>query len=71
MSSPAFDDFASEPNGNFSATSTPTPTQTMTVSPSVRRIRTLKRRKEHEREISNKTQVGLVLYKTFITRGAQ
>ena len=29
-----------------------------TISPSVRRIRTLKRRKEHEKENSNKNQVG-------------
>ena len=53
MNSPAFDDLSNEPDGVYPGVSTP-----MTVSPSVRRIRTLKRRKELEREISNKTQVG-------------
>ncbi len=46
MNSSAFEEVLTETNGNYP-----------TVSPSVRRIRTLKRRKEHERENSNKTQV--------------
>ena len=55
MNSSAFDEASTETNGNYP-----------TVSPSVRRIRTLKRRKEHERENSNKTQVRQVLPFSFI-----
>ncbi len=56
MNSSAFEEVLTETNGNYP-----------TVSPSVRRIRTLKRRKEHERENSNKTQVRQT---TVIRRGS-
>ena len=49
MNPSTFEDVSMETNGNYT-----------TVSPSVRRIRTLKRRKEQEKE-NSKNQVGHVL----------
>ena len=58
---PAFDDVDSMETTNGVVNNGGTNVYT-TISPSVRRIRTLKRRKEHEKENSNKNQVGKYLY---------